>query len=315
MAIDGPSGAGKTYTALEFAFALAEATGSKVAVVDTEHASAAKYSDQFPPFDVLELDTFSPETYAEAIVLAEKAGYGVLVIDSLSHAWDGVGGALEQVDKASSRNQGNSYTAWKDVTPIHRQMVEAILQSGCHVIATMRSKMEYILEAQEKNGRTVQVPKKVGMAPVQRQGMEYEFDIVADMDTDHRMIVSKSRCSAVADAVQLKPTGAWMAPVIVWLTSGEAIKTEPEPTPAPKAEPTNRAEPPATQKAEQPHWIKDEDGRKRFWAWTISQGLSNADVHAALGVEHVEDYAGSKTDAVTAINVYIEAQSAPSKED
>jgi len=148
MALDGPSGAGKTYTGLLSAFALAEATGARVAVIDTEHASASKYADMFPEFDVLELDEFSPETYTEAIRLAERVGYGVLLIDSLSHAWDGVGGALEQVDKAAARNQGNSYTAWRDVTPLHRQMVEAILQSNCHIIATMRSKMEYVLEAQ-----------------------------------------------------------------------------------------------------------------------------------------------------------------------
>ena len=308
MALDGPSGAGKTYTGLLSAFALAEATGARVAVIDTEHASASKYSDLFPPFDVLELDTFSPETYTEAIGLAAKAGYGVLLIDSLSHAWDGVGGALEMVDKASARSQGNSYTAWKDVTPVHRAMVEAILQSGCHIIVTMRSKMEYVLQEEtNRQGKTIQVPRKVGMAPVQRQGMEYEFDIVADLDIDHRLMVSKSRCFAVADLVVTKPKGEWMTPVIAWLTSGEAVKadaTQVEQAPA-QAEPEKKAPP----EEDRPmHWIDGEDSRKRFWAWAGGLGLSNAEVHAALGVESVKDFAGNKQAAVKAINAYIEAR-------
>lgn len=243
MAIDGPSGSGKTYTALTFAFALADAVGGKVALIDTEHASASKYADQFPEFDTLEMDTFSPETYTEAIKLAEQAGYSVLVIDSLSHAWDGMGGALELVDKAAARSRsGNSYTAWRDVTPLHRQMVEAILQSSCHIIVTMRSKMEYILQEETRNGRTVQVPKKIGMAPIQRQGTEYEFDIVADIDIDHKLIVSKSRCSAVADAVQLKPKGEWMQPVIDWLTSG--IEAKPRESEQAKANESAQPTPP-----------------------------------------------------------------------
>lgn len=309
MAIDGPSGAGKTYTGLLFAFELAKATGSRVAVIDTEHASAAKYSDLFPEFDVLELDTFSPEVYTEAIRLAEKAGYGVLVIDSLSHAWDGTGGALEQVDKAAARQQGNSYTAWRDVTPLHRQMVEGILQSECHVIVTMRSKMEYVLQEEQRNGRTIQVPRKIGMAPIQRQGMEYEFDIVADMDIDHRLVVSKSRCFAVADNVTMKPRGEWMAPVIAWLTSGEAVKVEPEHTQPPvqvQSEPG-----PPTPAA---HWIDNKDTRKRFWAWTNSISLTNEEVYEALGVEHIHDYTGTKDDARAAIEGYIESHSAQAQE-
>ncbi|NLE99688.1 MAG: AAA family ATPase [Anaerolineales bacterium] len=296
MALDGPAGAGKTYTALLFAHALAEQIGGRVAVIDTEHASASKYADLFPPYDVLEMDEFSPALYTEAIRLAESAGYSVLIIDSLSHAWDGSGGALEMVDDAAARSRaGNSYTAWRDVTPLHRRMVEAILQSSCHIIATMRSKMEYIMQEETRNGRTVQVPRKVGLAPIQRQGMEYEFDIVADMDIDHRLVVSKSRCFAVADNVTLKPKGDWLQPVIAWLTSGEAVVREQE----------QAAQTAATGPA--PHWSKDTESRKRFWAWTGDIGLTKAEVHAALGVEHVEEFNGSKSDAVAAINAYIEA--------
>lgn len=213
MTIDGPSGAGKTFTALTFAFAL----GSRVAVIDTERGSASLYADVFPPFDVLELEAFGPDMYTRAIQAAGEAGYEVLVIDSLSHAWEGEGGALDLVDQAAARGRDNSYTAWRNVTPLHRRMVDAILQSPCHVITTMRSKTEYVLETNE---RGKQVPRKVGMAPIQRQGMEYEFSIVADMDIDHKMVVSKSRCSAVDGAVILKPTGEWMRPVVAWLSDG-----------------------------------------------------------------------------------------------
>ena len=219
MAIDGPSGAGKTYTALIAAFALA-GDGGRVAVIDTERGSASKYADQFPEFDVLELTTFSPETYTRAIKIADEAGYDVLVIDSLSHAWEGEEGALDQVDKRASRGGGNSYTAWRDVTPMHRRMVDAMLQSRCHLIATMRSKMEYVLEPDSK-GRMV--PRKVGLAPIQRQGIEYEFDVVADMDLNHKLVVSKTRCPAIDGQEEIKPQAQWFAPIVAWLTDGAPL--------------------------------------------------------------------------------------------
>lgn len=236
MAIDGPSGAGKTYTALIAAFVMAGEGGrvGRVALIDTERGSASKYADRFPEFDVLELTTFSPQTYTEAIRLAGESGYDVLVIDSLSHAWEGEEGALDQVDRATARGRGNSYTAWKDVTPMHRRMVDAILQSPCHVIATMRSKMEYILEPDAK-GHVV--PRKVGMAPIQRQGIEYEFDVVADMDLEHKIVVSKTRCPAIDGLVEVKPTGRWFAPLKGWLMDGApAVQALPTPNGWSKAE-------------------------------------------------------------------------------
>lgn len=228
MALDGPSGAGKTYTALRFAFAI----GQLVAVIDTESGSASKYQGESPDgvpweFDVLELRDFSPAKYAEAIVAAAREGYDVLVIDSLSHAWQGPGGALELVDrKAATMRTSNTFTAWKDVTPLHNQMVDSILRAPLHVIATMRSKMEYVLEQDERTGKTV--PRKVGMAPIQRQGVEYEFDVVCDLDQSHILTVSKSRCSALADQVTTKPGPTFVAPLKDWLEKG----TRPEPVKA-----------------------------------------------------------------------------------
>lgn len=228
LAIDGPSGSGKTFTALVAAFAIAGKDG-RVAVIDTERGSASKYADRFPAYDSLELPDFGPQTYTEAIRIAGEAGYDVLIIDSLSHAWEGEGGALDLVDKAAARGRGNSYTAWKDVTPLHRRMVDAMLQSPCHVIATMRSKIEYILEPDAK-GHVV--PRKVGMAPIQRQGIEYEFDVVADMDLEHKIIVSKTRCPAIDGLVEVKPTARWFAPLRDWLQDG-APATAQEPSPLP----------------------------------------------------------------------------------
>lgn len=220
MAIIGPSGSGKTYTALTIASHL----GQRVALIDTERGSASKYAGQFA-FDVLELETFDPRVYVQGIRDAGGAGYDVLVIDSLSHAWAGKDGALEQVDKAKARTQsGNSFAAWRDVTPMHNALVDAILQCPCHVIATMRAKTEYVLET---DGRGRQVPRKVGMAPVQRDGVEYEFDVVADMDLDHNLIVSKTRCPALDAAVVNKPGEDVARMLVAWLTDG----TE---TPAPK---------------------------------------------------------------------------------
>jgi energy-coupling factor transporter ATP-binding protein EcfA2 len=235
MALTGPSGSGKTYTALTFAFALAGQTG-KVLTIDTEHRSAAKYADQFPPFDVIELDSYSPNAYLEGLKLAESNGYTVLVIDSLSHAWEAEGGVLDIHDQAAKRT-GNSFTAWKEITPIQNRFMEALLASNLHLIVTMRSKMAYVQTEDERTHK--QVVKKMGMEPIQRQGSEYLFDLVADMDIEHNLVVSKTRCSAVADQVVNKPAGAWLAPVMAWLDSGVAV---PPPAPRPAA-PAAQAKP------------------------------------------------------------------------
>lgn len=218
MAIDGPSGSGKTFTALRVAKALAP--NGKIAVIDTERGSASKYADLFS-FDVCEIvDDFHPKHYIAAIKEAEAAGYEVVVIDSLSHAWEGAGGVLELTDKAAARSKsGNSYTAWRETTPIHNSLINAMLQSRCHVIATMRSKTEYVMQEDEKGKK---VPKKLGMAPVQRAGMEYEFDVVVDMDLEHRGIVAKTRCHLLKDAVFTEPGENDLGKVFAdWLNSGD----------------------------------------------------------------------------------------------
>jgi|TARA_R110000824_G_scaffold94756_2_gene228387 hypothetical protein len=218
----GPAGAGKTYTALTVAAEL----GERIAVLDTERGSASKYADKFS-FDVVELESFDPRRYVEVIEAADQAGYQVLVIDSLSHAWTGKGGALELVDQATARSKSrNSYAAWRHVTPLHNQLVDAILGCNCHVIVTMRTKTEYVLE---DNGRGGKVPRKMGMAPIQRDGLDYEFDVVGDMDWEHTLVVTKSRIPDLSDQVYKKPGPAFGQALAAWVGVGAAMAPAPPP--------------------------------------------------------------------------------------
>lgn len=214
LAIAGPSGSGKTFTSL----AIATALGGPIAVIDTEHGSASKYADLFE-FDVAEMHApFHPQKYIDAIREAANAGYKVIILDSLTHAWNGTGGILDIVENATKRMQSkNSYTAWKEATPIQNQLTDAIVGAGIHVIATMRSKQEYV---QEKDSNNKTVIRKVGMAPVQREGLEYEFDVFLDMDVDNNAIVTKTRCPALTGEVFAKPGKNIAAILAAWLSSG-----------------------------------------------------------------------------------------------
>jgi len=221
MALIGPSGSGKTYTAL----AVAQCLGKQIGLIDTERGSASKYADLFS-FNVLELtEGFAPAIYVQAITEAEKAGFDLLVIDSLSHAWAGKGGALEMVDNATKRMQSpNSFAAWREVTPHHNALVDAMLASNLHLIVTMRAKQEYI-QTTDDRGKTI--IKKVGLQPVQRDGLEYEFDVVADINLEHETIISKTRCPDLTDRVFPK-AGKELAEILAaWVGSG----TKPIPTP------------------------------------------------------------------------------------
>ena len=220
LALIGVAGAGKTYTALNIATNL----GGRVAVIDTERGSASKYSDMFD-FDVLELETFSPQNYVDAINAAEEAGYEVLIIDSLSHAWTGKGGALDQVDRIAKRSQsGNTFGAWRDVTPMHNALVDGIINARMHIITTMRAKTDYVQEKNEKTGRVT--VRKVGLAPVQRDGLEYEFDVVADLDQDNNLIVGKTRCPAVSGAVIPKAGKEIAQKLTAWLSDGGKVEDD-----------------------------------------------------------------------------------------
>jgi hypothetical protein len=217
IALLGPSGAGKTFSAL----AIGKHLGKRVAVIDTERGSASKYAGDVADFDVCELVTFEPQKYINMLADAAREGYDVVVVDSLSHAWMGTGGIIDQKDKKG----GNGFDAWRTLTPQHNALVEAILSYPGHVIATMRSKMEYVQE-KDKSGKTV--IRKVGMAPVQREGMEYEFDLIGELDIDHTLHVTKSRCAALADQAIRKPGADLAKQLLEWLDQG--VDEQPRPT-------------------------------------------------------------------------------------
>ena len=219
IAVTGPSGSGKTFSSLQWATVLAE--GGKIAVIDTERDSAKLYADRFD-FDALSMAApYHPDRLVEALKVAEDEGYACVVIDSLTHFWNGQGGILEIVDQAGVAGKGNAFSGWKVATPIQQRMVDAILAFNGHIITTMRSKTEYSLEKNEYGKLT---PKKVGMAPQQRDGIEYEYTLVLEMDTEHRTIVGKTRCETLADQVFAAGKGSAAADTFLnWLKSGDPI--------------------------------------------------------------------------------------------
>jgi len=181
LALIAPSGFGKTYGALRIATGLS----GKIAVLDTENGSADLYAKSFE-YDVLTMSApYLPEKYVMAIKAAEEAGYNTLIIDSISHAWSGEGGSLDKHGALADKG-GNSWAAWRKVTPDHNRLVEAMIQSKINIIVTMRTKTDWIVGDDKK-------PVKVGLAPVQRDGLEYEFTTVFDLDSSHNGHCSKDR--------------------------------------------------------------------------------------------------------------------------
>lgn len=219
IALAGPSGSGKTLGALALAKVLAGDAG-KIALIDTENGSASLYGDKYN-FDTLNLGPpYTSSRYLEAMEAAIEAGYQVLVIDSLSHQWSGDGGILSRKEEMDKRPGSNSYTNWATFTKEHTAFVGKLLQLPVHVVATIRSKQDYVLETNDKGK---QQPRKVGMAPVQREGLEYEFSTVFDLQMDHRATASKDRTGLFGeDLIDLvKP--ATGKKLLAWLATGAPI--------------------------------------------------------------------------------------------
>lgn len=203
VALAGPSKSGKTYTGLAMGFGITKEVGGKLGVICAEKGSAAKYVDLFPPFDINVLKSYHPQRYIEAIDEAERAGFSVLLIDGISQCWAGKDGVLEIKDKASQASRsGNDYTAWRSASPLHNQFVERMLDSNLHLIVTMRAKTSYAMEP-GPNGKLKVV--KLGLSPVQRDGIEYEFDIFGEMNQDHIVQIEGSRCYLL-DHVAINPS-------------------------------------------------------------------------------------------------------------
>jgi hypothetical protein len=202
LALLGPSGSGKTVTGLRILKALVPAPsagqGARIAVLDTEHGKATRYAGRGSPFgftfDAMPLRSYHPQAYIDAIRDAEAAGYAALLLDSFSHAWMGESGVLELVDRAVRSSGGDTRSAWMDATSLHRELMETVFSARLHVIATLRTKMVYVLEP---NAAGAHVVRRRGTEPLQRDGIEYDFDIAAAVTEGHDLVVLNTACDAL----------------------------------------------------------------------------------------------------------------------
>jgi hypothetical protein len=234
VALVGPAGSGKSYTMLRLARTLAGAAGT-IAAIDTEHGSLSKYADLFD-FDVIELDSFTPDNFLNALAAAEAEKYDVFCCDSLSHFWMGKDGALEFTDMRAKYHK-DRMGGWKDFSPLELSMVNSMVASPCHIIVTMRTKTEYVEEIDQRTGKKKRV--KIGLMPVQRAGLEYEFDLVAYMDDENNLITDKTRCPHYTGKALAKPSEKDFAPFQDWLKGAKRDAVA-----MPQAAPQHAAVPP-----------------------------------------------------------------------
>lgn len=222
LGLASPSGGGKTYSALLIAKGLA-GSWDKVAIIDTENGSADLYS-HLGDFNVLQLTApYHPENYIDAIRECEQAGMEVIIIDSITHEWSGVGGCLELQQIATERQRiKNTYTAWKEVTPRHQKFIDAILQSNCHIITTVRSKTDY-LQVDHEGKKSIQ---KVGMAQVTRDGFEYELTVSLELDVNHYAVTSKDRTCLFEGKPSFIPSEKTGEMLKEWCESGIDIRKQ-----------------------------------------------------------------------------------------
>jgi len=208
LALAGCSGSGKTYSSLLLACGMTN-DWSKIAIIDTENGSADLYSN-LGNYNVLNLKSpFTPENYIKAIEICEGAGMEVIIIDSLSHCW-------EYLLEIHSQMQGNSFTNWGKITPRQSAFIQKILSSNCHIISTMRTKQDYVLN--ERNGKFV--PEKVGLKAIMRDGIDYEFTIVLDMDMKHHAKASKDRTNLFMDKPEFVITPDTGKTILEWCNEG-----------------------------------------------------------------------------------------------
>lgn len=216
LGLSAVSGGGKTFTSLLIAKGLTKGDLSKVAIIDTENNSADLYA-HLGPYNVLPLAApYSPESYIKAIKDCEDAGMEVIIVDSITHEWDGKGGCLE----IHSSMTGNSYTNWALVTPRHQAFINAILQSKCHVITTVRRKQDYEMSKSE-NGKTK--VEKVGLKEITREGFEYEVTVNLELDTKHNATSSKDRTGLFADQPPFVPSEETGRKILEWCESGTEV--------------------------------------------------------------------------------------------
>lgn len=216
LGLSAVSGGGKTYSALLLAYGLV-GDWNKIAVIDTENNSASLYS-HLGEFNTIELTApYTPERYIQAIRACEDAAMECIIIDSITHEWDGKGGILE----IHSSMTGNSFTNWASITPRHQKFIDAILQSTCHVITTVRRKTEYDMQ-KDNNGRTK--VEKAGLKEITREGFEYELTVNFNLDEKHNCTASKDRTGLFMDKPFFTITHETGKIIKEWCESGVDFK-------------------------------------------------------------------------------------------
>lgn len=223
LGISGPSGSGKTFSALHLAHGIA-GDWSKVTLIDTENGSGELYA-HLGEYNVIPFEPpYSPQRYIEAIQAAVKGGAEVIVIDSISHEWDGKGGCLD-----IQTRMGGQYQHWAKVTPMHNSFVEAILQSPAHVIVTTRKKQDYEMSKGADGKNKVQ---KVGLKEIQRDGFEYELTINFDVEINHFATTSKDRTGLFMPRGPFQITTETGRELLAWANSGATPVESPKPRPS-----------------------------------------------------------------------------------
>ncbi len=208
MALQGVSGSGKTMSALLLAYGICN-DWNKILVIDTEHGSADLYSN-LGAYNVISIpQPFTPEKYIEALELTKSNDISVVIIDSISHCWD-------YLLELHSNMAGNSFTNWGKITPRQNAFINAILQANVHIIATMRVKQDYVLN--QKDGKYV--PEKIGLKAVQRDGVDYEFTLVFDIDIKHNAIASKDRTNLFVGRPNFRISADTGKEILAWCNSG-----------------------------------------------------------------------------------------------
>ena len=217
LCLTGPSGAGKSYSALQIAKGLSPNNG-KIAMLDSENGSGELYSN-LTDYDIAQLTPpFHPQNYIEMIKAAAKAGYDVLIIDSLSHCYNGVGGLLDLHQQATmNRRDRNSFAAWSEITPIQNRLIDTILSAPLHIIATLRTKTAWEVV---ENDRGKKAPVKVGLSPIQREGLDYEFSVVFDLSSDGHIATASKDRTGLFDGEQFTPSPSTGQKLLKWLKTG-----------------------------------------------------------------------------------------------
>ena len=215
IGLSGASGFGKTHSALLLAYGITN-DWSKIAVIDTENNSASLYA-HLGAYNVLNLnEPYSPERYVEAIKACEKAEMEVIIIDSITHEWNGKGGCLQIHETLGGRFQD-----WAKITPRHQGFIDAILQSTAHVLTTVRRKVEFDLD-RNSNGK-LQV-QKLGTKEITREGFEYELTVNFELlNEKHLVKASKDRTGLFMNKPEFVINSATGKRLMEWCNQGISL--------------------------------------------------------------------------------------------